>query len=218
MKWKTFLIGLGMVAVSCAYGLYMQPQLPKKMPVHWNAAGQVDRYGSQVEALYLVPGISVFLLVLLWVIPKISPKGKGIESFQAQYDVTVLALTAFMATLQIGMVLSSVRHFDMMKLVMGGMCLLFMVLGNLMGKITRNYWMGIRTPWTLESDVVWEKTHRLAARVMVVTSLIGLLISLLTPWPFASIILLLGGAIYPVFYSYFVYREVTPGGGNPASP
>ena len=217
MKWLTFLIGLGMTAVSLAYGLYMQPQLPKKMPVHWNAVGEVDRYGSQAEALYLIPAICVVLLVLLWAIPKLSPKGKGIEAFQAQYDLTVLAIMAFMSILQIGMILSSIRSFDMMKLVMGGMCLLFMVIGNLMGKITRNYWMGIRTPWTLESDVVWEKTHRLAARVMVATSAVGLLISLFTPWPFASIVLILGGTLYPVFYSYFVYREVTPGGGKPAS-
>lgn len=216
MKNRGALIGLGIIAAGFVFGLILQPRLPEKLPVHWNASGQVDRYGGQAEALYLVPAISLFLLLLLWALPQLSPKGKDIEAFRPQYDATIIVLCAFMTFIHASILLNALRTFDVSKLVFGGVCLLFVFIGNILGKTTRNYWMGIRTPWTLESDAVWEKTHRLAGKWMVATGLIGFLFSLLTPWPLISIVLILAGSFYPVIYSYFAYRETTPPqGGEP---
>lgn len=217
MKNKTPLIGLGIIGAGLVFGLILQPKLPERMPAHWNAAGEVDRYGSQFEALYLVPAISLVLLLLLWALPKISPKGKGIEAFQSQYDATVLVFCGFMTLIHVAILMNALKTFDVAKLIFAGVSLLFVFIGNMLGKITRNYWMGIRTPWTLESDAVWEKTHRMAGRWMVTTGLIAFLIAILTPWPLVGLGLILVGAFYPVIYSYFVYREVNPGGGKPAS-
>lgn len=213
MKNKGALIGLGIIAAGLIFGLVLQPKLPEKLPVHWNASGQVDRYGGQAEALYLVPAISLFLLLLLWALPQLSPKGKDIEAFRPQYDATIIVFSGFMTLIHVAVLLNALRSFDVSKLVFGGVCLLFVFIGNILGKVTRNYWMGIRTPWTLESDAVWEKTHRMAGRWMVVTGLIGFVISVFTPWPLVSIGLILVGSFYPVIYSYFVYRGTTPPSG-----
>lgn len=213
MKNRGALIGLGIIAVGFIFGLIIQPRLPEKLPVHWNAAGQVDRYGGQAEALYLVPALSLLLLLLLWALPLISPKGKDIEAFRPQYDATIIVFCAFMTVIHSAILINALKSFDISKLVFGGVCLLFAFIGNMLGKTTRNYWMGIRTPWTLESDAVWEKTHRMAGRWMVGTGLIGFVIGVFTPWPLFSIILVLVGAFFPVIYSYFVYRGSTSSAG-----
>lgn len=218
MKNRGALIGLGIIAAGLVFGLIMQPKLPEKLPVHWNASGQVDRYGGQAEALYLMPAISLFLLLLLWALPQLSPKGKDIEAFRPQYDATIVALCALMTAIHVAVLLNAMRSFDVSRVVFGAVCLLFVFIGNLLGKTTRNYWMGIRTPWTLESDAVWEKTHRMAGRWMVGTGLLGFLVGVFTPWPLVSIVLILVGALFPVIYSYFVYRGTTPSDDGSQAP
>ncbi len=218
MKHKIPLVGFGIIAAGFIFGLMIQPRLPEKLPVHWNAAGQVDRFGGQAEALYLMPALSVFLLLVLWALPHLSPKGKGIEAFRPQYDATILVFCGFMTLIHIAVLMNALKAFDVSKLIFAGVSLLFVFIGNMLGKITRNYWMGIRTHRTFESDAVWEKTHRMAGRWMVAAGLIGFLVSVLTPWPLVSIGLILIGSIYPVIYSYFVYRETPPPGGGSDAP
>lgn len=206
MKKISVLIGLGITATAFVAGLLMHPLMPERMPMHWNAAGQVDRYGSRAEALYLTPVLTLFILLLLWGLPKLSPKGKGVEAFQSQYDSIALTVIGFMGVIHLVVLTASFQKFNVGGLIIGAVSFLFMVIGNVLGKTTRNYWMGIRTPWTLESDSVWEKTHRMAAKTMVGGGLIGVVLSF-TPWPFLALVPILLGTFYPVIYSYQVYRQ-----------
>lgn len=206
MKKISVLIGLGMTAAMFVAGLLLQPRMPEKMPMHWNASGQVDRYGSQTEALFFTPAVALFVLLLMWGLPKLSPKGKGVEAFQAQYDTVALVIIGFMGAVHLVTILASFQKINVGALIIAGASLLFVAIGNVLGKTTRNYWMGIRTPWTLESDSVWEKTHRMAAKTMVGGGLIGMVLSF-TPWPITAIIPILVGTFYPVIYSYQVYKQ-----------
>ncbi len=206
MKKKSVLVGLGMVFLTFAGGMILQPRMPERMPLHWNAAGEVDRYGGQAEALFLMPIFSLFLLLLLWGLPKLSPKGKGVEAFQDQYDGLVLVILGFMGAVHLVTLVASFQKLNVGALIMGGASLLFAVIGNVLGKTTRNYWMGIRTPWTLESDSVWEKTHRMAGKTMVGGGLLGAVLSM-TPWPLLALAPIFIGSLYPVYYSYQIYRQ-----------
>lgn len=197
-------------------GLLMRPMLPEKMPVHWNAAGEADRFGSQSEALFLTPTIALFILLLLWGLPRLSPKGKGVEAFQTQYEAVALVIIGFMGAIHLVTLTASFQKLNVGALIIGGVSLLFVAIGNVLGKTTRNYWMGIRTPWTLESDSVWEKTHRMAAKTMVGGGLFGAVLSF-TPWPILALVPILLGTFYPVIYSYQVYKQEKKNGEGQAS-
>lgn len=216
MRKISVLIGLAMTAAMFAVGLVLQPRLPEKMPMHWNAAGQVDRFGSQSEALFFTPAIALFVLLLMWGLPQLSPKGKGVEAFQDQYDTVALVIIGFMGAIHLVTLTASFQKLNVGALIIGGVSLLFVAIGNVLGKTTRNYWMGIRTPWTLESDSVWEKTHRMAAKTMVGGGLLGALFSF-TPWPILALAPILLGTFYPVIYSYQVYKQEKKTGEEQAS-
>lgn len=206
MTKRAIIICTGLLAAALAYGLWLLPRLPSKVPSHWNAAGEVDGWSSNVMAVWLVPVIGLVVVLLLAVLPAFSPKGKEVKPFQSAYDAAGIFVTVFLVVVHVATLQAAFGPVDMLKIIMTTMGLLFAGLGNLMGKVTRNYWMGIRTAWTLESDYVWERTHRLAGWTMTAGGIACSVIALATPWPWAGFILAMAGALAPVPYSWFVYK------------
>lgn len=184
--------------------------LPETVPLHWNAAGEIDRYGSRKE-LWMIPLMTSGLIYLLMLaVPAIDPK-KRIQEMGAKYTQLRYALVAAMSALAvviIYMVERGERGGLTPVLVITG--LLIAVLGNYMKTVRPNYFIGIRTPWTLESPEVWNKTHSLAGKLWFAGGLVIVLLPFLVEGPlqfYLLIGLVLLISFIPVVYSYLQFRK-----------
>jgi uncharacterized membrane protein len=157
---KTVLVALGLVLVSIASGILLYPKMPERIASHWNVQGEADGYGSKASGVFLLPALSAILLFFFLIIPKIDPLGKNIESFRRYYDGFVLSFTGFMSYFYLLTLLWNLGfRFDMSQALSPAFAMLFYYLGILTENATRNWFVGIRTPWTMSSDAVWDKTH-----------------------------------------------------------
>lgn len=196
-----------LIAVGAAVWLY--PQLPAEVPGHWNVHGQVDGYMPRFWGAAM-PALMVFgLAVLMVVLPLVSPRKFEIGPFARIYVLLMLVVQAIVLIIGLTVLLAgagyAVRVPFVVMLAVGA---LFMVLGNYMGKLRRNFFMGIRTPWTLASDAVWERTHRmggwafvLGGAVLIVGTLAGGML-----WPLIALVAI--AVVAPVAYSFVVYRRL----------
>ena len=160
---RVFLMVLPVLMVLAVYG-----KLPDVVPVHWGIHGEVDRYGSKME-LFLIAGMNLFLGLFMPLMPKVDPKRKNYERFGETYEWMILWTLAFMAVIT-GVILVETLHpgtLHISKVVCGMVGILFIVLGNMMPKIKRNFFTGVKTPWALSSDTVWNKTQRLGGKSLV---------------------------------------------------
>lgn len=210
MKSKTALIVMFLLlAASMIYALIVNPHLPDTVPVHWNIHGKVDGYGPKWMDLFLVPGVMALMIVLYFALPFLSPKQYKIEPFQETYSEIMTLIVAFLGYIHVVLVQAALHpEMDMGRILVAGMMLFLAALGNFMGKVRRNFWMGIRTPWTLASDRVWVATHRLAGRLMVGAGLIGA-VAVFSGAPLMWVfILMLAAMLYPVIHSLILYKRI----------
>lgn len=199
--------------------------LPERVPIHWNLAGHVDRYGSKLEVVLLGPlgiaGIWALLLVLSRIDPRRAdrplsgpPDAVPGEADGSYWTVIHLVLVA-LALLHGAILLAAsgvVSGPD--RVIAVALALLLLLPGNFMGRLRPNWFVGIRTPWTLASDEVWRRTHRLAAALMVGGGLLLLPLSLLLPAPRAVLVAVavtLLATLGPAAWSYFAWRDTRKG-------
>ena len=202
---------LGLFVVAMAYSLYMAAQLPDTVPTHWGLNGQPDSYGSKWMDLLLMPGVILLMAALTPALAKISPSQFQVGAFEETYGYVAFLVGALMFAIHVVIVQASIgRHLDMTRLMMFVMFAFFALIGNVMGKIKRNFFMGIRTPWTLADERVWIATHRYGGRLWLVGGVIGAIAALIGV-PFAILIaLLLVMAFLPILKSYQLYQKLTP--------
>lgn len=180
------------------------------IPVHWNVAGEVDRYGGKAEGLLLLPGITMAVSLLFYFLPSLDPKGNNLlRSEQAFRAIWAVMLLFFVVIHVVMLMISLGKQLNMGQIILSSVSILFMVMGNYMGKIRQNYTMGIRTPWTLHNEQIWNKTHRLGGWLFVLCGLISLLVSLLFPSIGVYVLpaMIASASLIPIFYSYLLYRK-----------
>jgi len=191
------------------YVLYAWSILPERIPIHWNLENKIDGWGGK-GALLLMPGFSLLFYFLMLFFPRLDPKRKNYERFGKAYYTIRLALHAFFAGATMMIVLAAQGvEVNAARVLMAGVALLFLVLGNVMGTVKPNYFVGFRTAWTLNDEEVWTKTHRFAARVWFIGSLVaGAMIFLPLLWAavgfFTTILVMV---IVPGVYSYRLYKN-----------
>lgn len=192
-----------------AISLYAAPCFPQTVASHWNINGEVDGYLPKFWALFLMPFISLALLLLFIAIPKIDPLKENIEKFRKHYEGFVALITLFLFYLYGLTIAWNVGfRFSMPQVLAPAFVVLFFYIGVLMENSKRNWFIGIRTPWTLESDAVWEKTHKLAAKIFKVAGLVFALGLFLPNWLFwVMMVAILCLAFVPVVYSYLEFRK-----------
>jgi uncharacterized membrane protein len=206
---RTNLLSLGLVALAFAMAAALYDRLPELVPTHWNASGEPDGFTAKPLGPFVLPVIMGGVFLLLKVIPRISPRGYRVARFQGVFEIIQVAILAFLFLGNLLALLAATgAPVDMVRAMNAGLGLLFAVLGNFMGKITKNFFVGIRTPWTLASDEVWLRTHRLGGRLFVLAGA-GLFVSGLLGGgavPLLAAIAVAGGI--PVVYSYVIYRRI----------
>jgi len=198
-------------------------QVPDRMPIHWNVHGEVDGYGGKFVGLLLMPLVSLGTYLLLLVIPLFDPGKANYPAFAGSYNVIRFSIALFLGTIYAITVLIALGYHANMNLGVGiGLGLMFIMLGNVMGKIRPNWFVGVRTPWTLSSKMSWTKTHRLAGWLFIAMGLLAFIWALVqTTWMFVAMMVVdVACAILIVVYSYLVYRtdplRSSPAGTSPA--
>ncbi|HSH95157.1 MAG TPA: SdpI family protein [Roseimicrobium sp.] len=139
-----------------------------RVPIHWDANGKVNGYAGR-GSLFLMPGLMVFEMLLFRFIPVFEPRKTNLMSSSKAYKAVWLGLITFLGAMHVVMILAALgRPVSMDRFAMTGIGVLFAVMGNFLGKVRSNFFFGVRTPWTLSSDLAWNKTHRLAGWMFVV--------------------------------------------------
>lgn len=198
-----------LVLASFAVPAALYGRLPEAIPTHWNLQGQVDGYSPKPWGPFLLPFSMVGIYALLWAAQRMSPKGYRIEAFQGSFEVIRAALLALLAFCNVLVLMAATgAQLPIERVVPASMGLFFCVLGNWMSKFRKNFFLGIRTPWTLASDEVWLRTHRLAGRLFVATGLLLLLFAPFGASPALMLIALGIASTLPILYSYLVYRRI----------
>ncbi|GAB4404432.1 MAG: SdpI family protein [Bacteroidia bacterium] len=201
---------LGCILLALLGALLCWNQAPDIVPIHWNAVGEADDYGPRALGLLAVPGLLLGLNLLLWLLPLIDPKG-NIDKIRPTIGRIQLIFNLFMLLIHAAMLAAILGYAVPMKYVVPiGVLLLLLLLGNYFGKLRPNYFVGIRTPWTLEIEDNWMQTHRLAGRLWVGLSLLMIVLRfVLADGVFYVVFLVYVGVLVlvPLGYSFYRYRQ-----------
>ena len=209
MKGKYYLVGMLLTAAVLAATVVAYPHLPGSVATHWNMRGEADGYSPKWALLLIGPGLMAGTMVLMYCLPWLSPRRFEVDSFRSTYLQIMLMLVAMIGYFSAVTVWAGVGHrLDVGRAIIGGVCLLLALMGNLMGKVRRNFYIGVRTPWALANERVWNATHRFAAKTLVAGGLVGLALTVagLNGWPVMAV--LLAGALIPVGYSLVFYKQL----------
>jgi uncharacterized membrane protein len=209
MKRNYFLIGGLMVAAVLVATSIVYPHLPEQVPSHWNWRGQVDDYSAKWTMFVTMPSIMVGLMLLFAGLQWLSPRHFEVDTFRSTYLYIMLVLVGLMAYIQALMLSAGLaKPVGVNKALVGGICLMLALLGNVLGKVQRNFCIGIRTPWTIANERVWNATHRFGAKTFVVGGLLGFVLTLagITFWIAFAIIM--AAALMPVVYSLVYYKRL----------
>ncbi len=196
-----------------AYAFYGIAQVPADalVPMHWNAAGEVDGWGSRWSML-LGPGIQLFMLGLIPLIARVEPRREHMRMSYGPLRTLLIAMSVLFAGVSVMIIQSSLgKEVDVSRWMIIGMGALFMVIGNMLGKIRSTFTFGVRTPWTLSSEKSWVATHRLTGRLWTGIGLIVLILGILGYVGEMTIYILLAGILGSVVvvtvYSYYVWKN-----------
>lgn len=209
MKWKYYLLGFALLAAVLAATAIAYPHLPRIVPTHWNIEGMADGYAPKWKLFVTIPAMMLAFLGLFAILPWLSPKRFEVDAFRSTYLYIMIVLLCMMVYFHALLLWAALaRPVHMVRAIIGGVCLLFALLGNVLGKVRRNFYIGIRTPWTIANETVWNATHRLGGKLFFLSGLLGFVLALLrAPFWLVGGILATGAAV-PVIYSLVLYKKL----------
>lgn len=209
------IVGAAIVALSVVVSLVAFPRLPETIAVHWNVSNEPDGTMSKTLGLAVLPATSAGLLLMFEVIPRIDPLGENIQSFRKQYDGLVWVTLAILLYVHVLLVLwNDGARFAMGQAIAPAVGAFAAYVGVVLEAAQRNWFVGIRTPWTLSSDEVWRRVHERGATLFKIAGGVSAL-GVFVPEPYTAYVIavpLAGVALYLTVYSYVAYRRVDPDG------
>jgi uncharacterized membrane protein len=199
-----------LVLITIIIGIVIYPYMPDKVASHWDASGQVDGYMSKFFGVFFVPIICLVCILLFIFIPKMDPLKKNFKTFQKEFDFFALGIFLFFFYIYLLIIFWNLGYdINIGKYICPAFGILFIFVGVLLKKAKRNYFVGIRTPWTLADDRVWDKTHQLGFKLFILIGLLcfaGVFIPKYTFYIIIGLILLVTGFLF--LYSYLIYKGV----------
>jgi len=217
MKARTVLFWTIILSIAAiGLGLALEPRFPEQMAIHWNEQGVADGYGSRFMGIWFLPLMTIGLTLLLLGIPRIDPLKKNIDQFKKEYYTFILLFVFFFIYLHgISLLFNLGVQFNLLTVMIPAFAGFFYYIGVMMEKAKRNYFIGVRTPWTLADDEVWNETHRVGAKgfkIGGVITLLGVVFPSLAIW--LMMVPLLVVSVFIVVYSYVVFRRLHPNGNQ----
>jgi len=211
MKLKNEIPLMAIVSLPFIYLAYIWNELPEKVPMHWNIKGEIDRFGEKSELLLMPILLPLLIYIIFLIVPKIDPKNK-ISKMGNKYQHIKILLTIFMSILALFIIyLAKNQSFANPNYIVLLIGILYIIFGNYFKTIKANYFIGIRTPWTLENETVWKETHKLGGKMWFVGGIIVVISSLiLDKQPNFALFMIITGiiTIIPIAYSYFKFKNL----------
>ena len=210
MNRRTAIISiLALLIAGLAYSLWLYPALPDKIPIHWGWDGHVDGWGAKSWAAFLGPGVVALFLLLLVALPALSPPGFKLNAFSPTFHYVMALCAALFSFLHIVSLQAALRpELSFGRALIVGLLVFLAMMGNVLGKVRRNFWLGIRTPWALADEKVWNATHRLGGRLLFAMGLLGAVAVMLGAPPGVCFIALLASILVPVVYSLVLSKRL----------
>lgn len=206
---KLLLAALLIIILSFIIGIISYNYLPDRLASHWGPNGQVNGYMPKFWALFLMPMISIGMLLLFYFLPKLDPLKKNYEKFRKYYDSFILIIILFMFYIYLLTILWNFKiNFSMNYALIPALGFLFIYMGIILKHLKRNWFIGIRTPWTISNEKVWDKTHKLGSILFIISgviTIIGIFFENYLLWFVLGPILV--SAIWLVIYSYLEFRK-----------
>ncbi len=207
----TSIIVLTLIAIALVAGALLWNQLPDQMASHWNADDQVDGYISRFWGVLLMPLITTGMFLLFLFVPGIDPLKANIAQFRGTFNMFIVLIVAFMLYVH-GLTLVwslGYQDFKMSAAMLPFMGVLFIAIGYMLKQAKRNFFIGIRTPWTLSSDFVWDKTHQIGSVLFMISGAFAIAGSffggMTAIW--LMFVPLIGSSLFLMIYSYVLYRN-----------
>jgi uncharacterized membrane protein len=210
---NTLIISIILIAIAISAGAVFWNRLPDQMASHWDINDQVNGTMPKVWGMFLIPLITLGMLVLFLIVPSIDPLKANIAKFRESFNLFIVLIIAFMLYIH-GLTLAwslGYQDFKMSAAMLPFMGVLFIAIGFMLRKAKRNFFIGIRTPWTLSSDSVWDKTHQLGSILFMASgalAIIGGFFGGMTAF-WLMFVPLIGSSLFLVVYSYVLYRQET---------
>lgn len=208
---KTEFIPVILIILSVLASFYFYANFPDQVPTHWNYKGEIDGWSPKAFAAFFFPGLNLAMYLLFLIFPYLDPKKDRYAEFAKTYHVFKGMLVAVMTAIYFYVGLAGLGYeLPVTAVIPPAIGVLFVVLGNYMGKIKPNWFMGIRTPWTLSNEEVWNKTHRLGGKLFMLMGLFMIIGTILPPaifWGFfifGTVIV----SLAPMIYSYLLFRKL----------
>jgi len=208
-KYGPWLVGL-MIIAPLIYGAIIYPQLPSRIPTHFNIEGKADAWGGP-SSIFIGPGImgavSIFVYILMSNLKTFDPK-KYDEANDTLYSNFAVLTVAFLSALSTIIIYSSTHadEINVGKLILPLIGLSFAGLGWYMPKFKQNYFVGFKLPWTLENETNWNETHKVAGKLWIYGGLFQAVVTFILPMKFGMIAFMLAIAVMVIIPSVFSYR------------
>lgn len=208
MKW-IHIVSMLIILASIVLSVLVYEQAPDMVASHWDAQGNVNGYMSKFWGLFLMPLVLLVLYGLFVFLPKIDPLKENVEKFRKYYDGFIVVFLLFMLLVHINVVLWNIGIYISPSFVIPlGIGLLFIYIGLLLKQAKRNWFIGIRTPWTMQNDTIWDKTHALAAPLFMISGILSLIGVFFPKYSFYFLIIpVLATVVVTIVYSYFISKK-----------
>jgi uncharacterized membrane protein len=205
-----FIISALLIVILLLAGVFLWNQLPEQMASHWNEKDEVNGYMGRFWGVFMLPLMMIGLTLLFFAIPLIDPLKANIAEFRLFFNAFIVVFNVYMAYIHVLTLVWNLGYtnFGLGRMMLPAIGLLFVFIGFMIKNAKRNYFIGIRTPWTLANDKVWDETHKLGSKLFIAGGIISLLGIV---FPKQAIMLLMvpifASALIPVVYSYFLFRR-----------
>lgn len=198
-----------LILFSFLIGIYFYPKMPEKMASHWNQYGEVDGYSNKFWGTFLIPFFLLLIFLFYILIPKIDPLKNNILKFINYYDTFFLIFFIFLIGVYLFIILWNISiKINPNRFFPVGLGILFIYVGFLLKHAQRNWFVGIRTPWTLSSDNVWQKTHLLGSKLFIIAGIISFWGFFFLKYSYLFVLIpVIGFSLYLIIYSYFLYQK-----------
>jgi uncharacterized membrane protein len=210
--WLSLALAVAAFGLSLEVWYFHFDELPALVPTHWNIHGDADAWRPREDmfgVFLLLPGVMAGWVGLTLLLPWLSPAKFKVDSFRSTYGYLMFLIQGMFLYIHGVVLLGSLEApLDVGRVLVAGICLFLALTGNVLGKVRRNFWMGVRTPWTLADERVWERTHRLAAWLFVAGGLFGCLGALLGLNLIVCFVGVMVAALVPVVYSLVIYKRL----------
>jgi len=208
MKQRFLLLSALLTLAASGFCAWLYPDLPASIPTHWNSHGVADGFSPRL-GIFVYSALMLAAIAAWRALPSLSPQRFTIDAFAPTWWQGGVMLVAFIGYVQCLHAWAAYSGgTDMGRATLAGLALLFAFTGNVMGKVRRNFWFGVRTPWALANERVWYATHRMAARAMVAGAALALLLLLLRAPNSWAVAVLATSALLPAAWSLLYYKRL----------